>query len=456
MNEDPENTFEGPDDAIGDPDNAIEDVDNLDNTGQISTLLEEAYQVNSFLEWILRLLRDDIRHCKEISLADCKEKNGILVYHDCIYVPDHMPLRLRLLQIHHDPPAIGHPGQTKTFELLSRQYYWPTMRKDVDQFVRNCNICHRTKAIRHAPYGVLRPFSVPDWPWQHISVDFVTRLPPSKRFDAICVVVDRLTKQRHLIPCKTTITAEELARLFCDRVFRYHGLPKTIVSDRGPQFASRFWKHLCDSLKIEPRLLTAFHPQTDGQTERINAVVEQHLHAYVSHLQDDWVDYLFLAEFAGNIQVSETTTVSPFFANLGYHRHCDFNWISVRITQKSYMHKPQLSEYNTFTIWHEQKCDMHRRDSKTMQTATVYLLPPSSLVTWSGWMDGTGVQNGQAGSYRISTMDPTISFEPLAPMHTSSIYLPQFGNIAHFQSLYCKPLQKIHCQDKLYRHHFPL
>jgi len=143
---------------------------------------------------------------------------------------------------------------------------------------------------------VLCPLSVPDRPWQNISVDFVNGLPPSKRFDAICVVVDRLTKQRHLIPCKTTITAEELPQLFCDRVFRYHGLPKTIVSDRGPQFTSRSWKHLCHSLNIEPRLSTAFHPQTDGQTERINAVVEQHLRAYVSYLQDDWVDYKQIVE----------------------------------------------------------------------------------------------------------------------------------------------------------------
>jgi len=169
------------------------------------------------------------------------------------------------------------------------------------------------------------------------------------------------------------------------------------------------------------------------------------IHAYVSYLQEDWVHYLFLAEFAGNNQVSEATTVSSFFANLGYHPCCEFELDIHRITQKSNRRKPQLSEYNTFTIWHEQRCDMHRPDSKRMQTATVYLLPPSSLVTWSGWMDETGVLNGQAGSYRISTMDPTVSFEPLAPMHTSSINLPQFGNIAHFPSLYCKLLQKIHC-----------
>jgi len=419
MNEDPENTFEGPDDAIGDPDNAIEDVDNLDNTGQISTLLEEAYQVNSFLEWILRLLRDDIRHCKEISLADCKEKNGILVYHDCIYVPDHMPLRLRLLQIHHDPPAIGHPGQTKTFELLSRQYYWPTMRKDVDQFVRNCNICHRTKAIRHAPYGVLRPFSVPDWPWQHISVDFVTRLPPSKRFDAICVVVDRLTKQRHLIPCKTTITAEELARLFCDRVFRYHGLPKTIVSDRGPQFASHFWKHLCDSLKIEPRLLTAFHPQTDGQTERINAVVEQHLHAYVSHLQDDWVDYLFLAEFAGNIQVLETTTVSPFFANLGYHRHCDFE-LDIRTDNPEELHA-QTTVERIQHLHNLARTEMRYAQARQQDNADRHRVPapafqPGDMV----WVDGRNwrterpswkLQNKHNGPYHILRTIGTHAYE---------------------------------------------
>jgi len=106
-------------------------------------------------------------------------------------------------------------------------------------------------------------------------------------------VVDRLTEQRHLIPCTTTITAEELGVLFCNRVFRYHGLPETTVSDRGPQFAARFWKHLCSCQKIDARLSTAFHPQTDRQTERVNAVVEQHLRAYVAYLQDIWADYLF-------------------------------------------------------------------------------------------------------------------------------------------------------------------
>ena len=331
------------------------------------------------------------------------------------------------------------------------------MRKDIDRFVRNCNVCRRTKAIRHAPYGVLCPLSVLDRPWQHISVDFVTGLPPSKQFDAICVVVDQLTKQRHLIPCKTTITAEELAQLFCDWVFHYHGLPKSIVSDRGPQFASRFWKHLCHSLKIEPCLSTAFHPQTDGHTERINAVVEQHLRTYVSYLQDNWVDYLFLAEFAGNNQVSKTTTVSPFpFQTLDTTPIVTLNWISVQIIPKSNRHKRQSSGYNTSTIWCKQKCDMYRPDSKIMQTDTVYLHLLFSLATWSGLMDGIGIPDDQAGSLRTSTMDLIVSYEPLAHTHTSSTYLQQSGNIECSQSPYCKLLHRIHFQDRLCHHRFPL
>jgi len=210
------------------------------DAGQIATLLAEAYLVDQFPGWILGLLRDGTRQCKEISLADCKERSGRLLYRDCIFVPDHTPLQLRLLQDHHDPPAMGHPGHAKTLELLARKYYWPSMRKDVDRFVRNCHVCHRIKSTRHAPYGVLKPLSVPDRPWQHISVDFVTGLPRSKGHDAICVVVDRLTKQRNLIPCTMTITAEELGTLFWDRVFHYHGLPETFVSDKEPQFASHF------------------------------------------------------------------------------------------------------------------------------------------------------------------------------------------------------------------------
>jgi len=135
------------------------------DAGRIFTLLAEAYQADPFPERILGLLRSGARHCKEISLADCKERDGRLIYQDCIYVLDHVLLRLRLLQDHHDPPIVGHPGHAKTLELLTRRYYWPSMRKDVDRYVQNCHVCCRTKSTCHAPYGVLQLLSVPERPW---------------------------------------------------------------------------------------------------------------------------------------------------------------------------------------------------------------------------------------------------------------------------------------------------
>jgi transposase InsO family protein len=121
---------------------------------------------------------------------------------------------------------------------------------------------------------VLKPLPIPDQAWQHLSMDFIMHLPPSEGYDAILVVVDRLTKMRHLIPCKGTCSAEDTARLYLHYIWKLHGLPRTIVSDRGTQFVSEFWKHLNSQLKVKGLLSTAVHPQTDGQTERFNAVLE--------------------------------------------------------------------------------------------------------------------------------------------------------------------------------------
>jgi transposase InsO family protein len=270
------------------------------------------------------MLRDGVRHSRRITLAECEERDGRLWYRDRLYVPEHEPLRLHLMKRHHEAPNAGHPGRSKTLELLQRQYYWPTMRKDVERFVRNCHTCQRSCSRRHAPFGILRPLPILDRPWQDVSMDFVTGLPKStdKEYDTIWVVVDRLTKARHLVPCHSTVDAKELANLFVQHIFRLHGLPLTIVSDRGPQFAAEFWERICDRLGIDRRLSTAFHPQTDGQTERINAVIEQYLRAYVSYLQEDWADWLPLAEFAANNQASEATGVSPFFGMYGMDPRC--------------------------------------------------------------------------------------------------------------------------------------
>ncbi|KAG0156271.1 hypothetical protein PDIDSM_3448 [Penicillium digitatum] len=155
-------------------------------------------------------------------------------------------------------------------------------------------------------------------------MDFITHLPLSYGYDAILVVVDRLTKMKHFIHCKGTCNAEEVARLYTRHVWKLHGLPNTVVSDRGPQFVAQFWKHLTKRLRITNLLSTAYHPETDGQTERANAVLEQYLRAYVSYLQDDWSEWLPLAEFTANSHYSESTRVSPFYANYGFHPRIGF------------------------------------------------------------------------------------------------------------------------------------
>ena len=196
------------------------------------------------------------------------------------------------------------------------------MSRDVEAYVRACELCVRSKASRLAPQGFLQPLPLPFRAWSDISVDYITPLPKStwynQEYQHLLVVVCRLTKMRHLIPV-SSLKAEELADAFVSRVYCLHGCPDNIVSDRGTQFVSNFWTQLSERLGITLKHSSAFHPESDGQTERINSSVEAYLRAFMNFHQNDWVQWLALAEFAMNNVISETTGVSPFFANYGFN-----------------------------------------------------------------------------------------------------------------------------------------
>ena len=187
------------------------------------------------------------------------------------------------------------------------------------------------KLARHTgPAPLLRPLPVPDAPWRDISVDFVGPLPVSDGYNMIMVVVDQLTMMRHYISCTAKETengmlAPAVVRLFLDHVFRLHGLPETIVSDRGPQFISAFCEHLTTSLGIKRKLSTAYHPQTDGQPERANQDLENYLRRYISWKLDEWARWLSVVEFAANAAPSATTGISPIHAIYGYEPRMDFH-----------------------------------------------------------------------------------------------------------------------------------
>ncbi|KAG5729497.1 hypothetical protein E4T56_gene4641 [Termitomyces sp. T112] len=249
-----------------------------------------------------------------LSLDHC-----LLLRSGRIYAPDHKSIRLDILQQHHDHKLWGHPGIRKTLQLISQTYFWPRMKKDVTRYVKACEPCLQAKVPCHHPHGLLKPLPVGCHPWSSISMDHIVELPNSEGFDAILVVVCRLTKQALFIPCHTTDTAPDFAKLFLKHVFSKHGLPNNIISNRRPLFVSHFWQLLCKVLEIKTSLSTAYHPETDGQIERVNQTLEQYLCLYVNYLQNDWHTELPLAEFTYNNTPHSATGVSPFYANKGYN-----------------------------------------------------------------------------------------------------------------------------------------
>ncbi|CEH12607.1 FOG: Transposon-encoded proteins with TYA, reverse transcriptase, integrase domains in various combinations [Ceraceosorus bombacis] len=255
-----------------------------------------------------------------------EKKDGLWMHNDLVYVPrvdDRCARREQVTRLCHDAPAAGHGGPQRTLELIHRLFYWPGMASYVERYVRTCVMCKRAKAPRHAPYGLLESLPTPKRPWGSVTIDFIKGLPASgvANYDSIMVVVDRLTKYGVFIPCWKTTNALDTAQLFLERVFSQFGAPDTIVSDRGCQFVSSMWRTFVQLLNGSIALSTAYHPQTDGQTERLNQSLEQYLRIYVEKEQHEWSRHLPMAQFALNNATSATTKMSPFFAVMGV-AHC--------------------------------------------------------------------------------------------------------------------------------------
>ncbi|QRW06191.1 Retrotransposable element Tf2 protein [Ceratobasidium sp. AG-Ba] len=248
-------------------------------------------------------------------------KEDLLWYEGRIVIPENKEIRLAILEMHHDNPIAGHQGQARTLELISRRYYWPAMKQQVNRFVETCEICQRSKGHKH--YAPQKPLPIPQKPWEDIAYDFIVKLPESQGMDSILVVIDRFSRQAHFIPCLESTNAEGVADLFIKEVWKLHGLPKTTVSDRGPTFNSQFLKALYAKLGINPKFSTAFHPETDGITERTNQWLEGFLRSFCNYRQDDWVRWLPIAEFCHNNQVNSATGKTAFETIYGLHPRWD-------------------------------------------------------------------------------------------------------------------------------------
>jgi hypothetical protein len=237
-------------------------------------------------------------------------------------------LRKKIFDEAHTSKYSIHPGSTKMYHDLKAQFWWTHMKRETARYVAECDTCRRVKADHMRHVGLLQPLNVPAWKWEDVSMDFIVGLPlTGRKFNSIWVIIDRLTKSAHFIPVHTFYRAEKYAELYISRILCLHGVPKTIISDRGPRFVARFWEQLHGSLGTHLIHISAYHPQADGQTERVNQIFEDMLRACVLNYPDKWFKCPPLVEFSYNNSYPESLRMAPFEAL--YARRCrtPVNWI---------------------------------------------------------------------------------------------------------------------------------
>ncbi|WVZ95682.1 hypothetical protein U9M48_041416, partial [Paspalum notatum var. saurae] len=213
----------------------------------------------------------------------------------------------------------GHASSSnKMYQDLKQRFWWTRMKREIAKYVSECHVCKRVKADHLKPAGMLHPLNIPAWKWEDIHMDFVVGLPRTQKgYDSIWVIIDRFTKSAHFIPVKTSYTAATYAELYIARIVSLHGVPVTITSDRGSVFVSRFWEQLQKSLGTKLIHTSAYHPQTSGQVERVNQILEDMLRACVLTYSTKWDECLPLAEFAYNNGYQKSLEMAPFEARMG-------------------------------------------------------------------------------------------------------------------------------------------
>jgi hypothetical protein len=240
-----------------------------------------------------------------------------LRYKGHLYLSKQSKLKSTVLSELHATPTAGHSGFTKTYDRVKRSFFWEGMKQDIRQFVAECEVCQRNKGETVKSPGTLQPLPIPPDIWKDISMDFITGLPKSGNKSVIMVVVDRLSKYAHFCALHHPFTASTVAQIFMDQVFKLHGMPNSIVSDRDPTFTSNFWQELFKLQGTQLHLNSAYHPQTDGQTEVVNKCLETYLRCFASEKQHQWAQWLPLAEWWYNTTYHTTTRMTPFEAVYG-------------------------------------------------------------------------------------------------------------------------------------------
>lgn len=255
---------------------------------------------------------------KPDSVPNYTLSGGVLRFKNRIWIGNDKALQSQLISAMHSSTLGGHSGIPVTYSKLKQYFFWPAMKSSIQQYIQACGICQQAKPDRARYPGLLQPLPVLDSAWQMVSLDFVEGLPRSGSYNSILVVVDKFSKFAHFIPLRHPFTALSVAKAYMDNVYKLHGLPLSLVSDRDRVFTSKLWQELFSLAGVQLRMSSSYHPQTDGQIERVNQCMETFLHCFVHACPTKWIQWLSLAEFWYNTSCHSALGRSPFEVLYGH------------------------------------------------------------------------------------------------------------------------------------------
>ncbi|GJR11275.1 putative reverse transcriptase domain-containing protein, partial [Tanacetum coccineum] len=316
----------------------------LKNVGEIRMAQEEALKEEN---WKSERIVSYIPYLKDDS-------RGVKTYQGRIYIPFRSHVKDLLLEEAHKSKYSIHPGATKMYLDMKKNYWWPGMKRDCVKYVKKCLTCLKVKAEHQKPYGKVQPLEIPVWKFEKIAMDFVTKLlRTTKKHDAIWVIVDRLTKSTHFIPIRENMAVHKLAKIYVNEILARHGVPVSIISDRDGRFTSNFCQDFQEELGTKLRMSMTFHPQTDCQSERMIQTLKDMLRACVIDFRGYWDDHLPLVEFAHNNSYYASIKMPPY--EMLYGRRCR----TPRVGEVAYvleLPEEMRGIYNTFYVSYLRKC----------------------------------------------------------------------------------------------------
>ena len=316
--------------------------------------------------------RDSFIETRKSLPKDYSIKDGLLLFKDRLCVQRNTPLCTDLIREVHDQPSTAHPSGLKTYQLLAPKYYWHGMGSDCQRYVRNCRPCQFSHSKHTKQQGFLHPLPVPNYPMQHLCMDFKDFPKDKHGFDRILVFIDRLSKNSVTIPCHQDIDARGTAELFIQWIYRFGHTPETIVSDRGAQFVSSFWTEFCRIIGVKIKLSTAYHKETDGQTEIMNKYIDQRLRPFVTYYQDNWSELIPLMDRAQITLPHASIGMAPYRLQYGTEPRNSWDWITPKATtplEKLNYQDAKLLAERMKAGWELAKTNMQRAQDRMAKSA---------------------------------------------------------------------------------------